>query len=64
MHLVVFDRWGEKVFETKEQSLCWDGLFRNVKMNSGEFVFVLEAVLIGGEVVHKRGNLSFLDSSC
>ena len=61
MHLVVFDRWGEKVFETKEQSLCWDGLFRNVKMNSGEFVFVLEAVLIGGEVIHKRGNLSLME---
>jgi gliding motility-associated-like protein len=37
----VYDRWGELVFETTDQSVCWDGNFRDKPMNSGIFVYRL-----------------------
>ncbi|MBV1952552.1 MAG: gliding motility-associated C-terminal domain-containing protein, partial [Cycloclasticus sp.] len=39
----VYDRWGEKVFETQDLDIGWDGTFRGKKMNNAVFVYYLEA---------------------
>lgn len=59
-HLRVFNRWGERVFETYDQSLGWDGKFRGSDVNSGVFVFLLEANLDNGEVVKRSGNITIV----
>ncbi|OFY84023.1 MAG: hypothetical protein A3F72_18560 [Bacteroidetes bacterium RIFCSPLOWO2_12_FULL_35_15] len=54
---VIFDRWGEKVFETSDQSLCWDGTYKGQKLDAAVFVYFLKATLISGEEVFKKGNI-------
>src|SRR5574337_419493 len=47
--LVVYDRWGEKVFESTDPSKCWDGTYKGQAMNPGTFVYYLQATLTNGK---------------
>ena len=60
MHLVVYDRWGEKVFETTDQNQKWDGIYKNKPMNTAVFVYKLEADLITGGHVSEKGNVTLV----
>lgn len=60
LSFVIFDRWGEKVFETDDQSICWDGTFKGKKLDTAVFVYFLKATLISGEEVFKKGNISLI----
>ncbi len=59
-NLKIYDRWGEKVFESENLTKCWDGLFREKPLNSGVFVYYFVAKLIGGEPFSQKGNISLL----
>lgn len=54
--MVIYDRWGNKVFESDDIMKGWDGTYRGVKMNSAVFVYY---VMSGEEVVNK-GNVTLL----
>jgi len=41
--LDVFDRWGGKVFSTRNPSDCWDGTFKGHQEPSGAYVYVVRA---------------------
>jgi gliding motility-associated-like protein len=49
----VFDRWGEKLFETSNflinnSNIGWDGTFRGGEMNSGVYIWTLEVEHLDG----------------
>ncbi len=56
----IYDRWGNKVFETSEISEGWDGLYRGKKMNPAVFVYSIEGVCTNGELLQKKGNVTLL----
>ena len=60
MALTVYNRWGEKVFESSRPGDCWDGNFKGKPLNSGVYVYYLEAELITGESLSKQGNLTLM----
>jgi gliding motility-associated-like protein len=60
MTFSIFDRWGEKVFETSDPTQCWDGIFRGEMMNTAVFAYYLKATLITGETVTKKGNINLI----
>jgi gliding motility-associated-like protein len=37
--LVIYDRWGEKVFETDDKNTGWDGTFNGKKVNAGVYTY-------------------------
>ena len=39
--LEVFDRWGEKIFETDDSNQAWDGTFRGKPMPAGVYLYRL-----------------------
>ena len=57
---VIYDRWGEKIFETSSQSTCWDGTYKGKDMNPAVFVYRLEATLINGQKISQSGNISLV----
>jgi gliding motility-associated-like protein len=59
-HLDIFDRWGEKVFETTDQSRCWDGKKDGKLMDTGVFVYHLTATLQNGDQINKKGNIHLI----
>jgi hypothetical protein len=58
---MVFDRWGNELFETKSFDGSWDGVFQGEAMNPGVMVWYLEAdVSVCGRVIHvvKKGDVT------
>jgi gliding motility-associated-like protein len=60
MTFSVYNRYGEKVFETTEQSIGWDGTFRNKAQPPGAYVWVLDYVLLEGSKGVKKGGVTLV----
>lgn len=59
-HLQIFNRWGQKVFETKDQNEGWDGNYHGVKEETGTYVYSIELTFINGQTVEKKGNVTLI----
>ncbi len=57
---VIYNRWGEKVFETTDSHLCWDGKYKGDICNEGIYTYYLNATTIKGESHHKKGNITLI----
>jgi len=57
---VVFNRYGEKVFETTDQTNGWDGSYKGKSENTGVFAYYLEYVLINGDTGMIKGNVTLI----
>lgn len=60
LYFVIYDRWGEKVFETKNIYQGWDGSLNGRKLDPDVYVFYLEATCIGGEEYFHQGNITLI----
>ena len=54
----VFNRWGEKVFETADIKIKWDGKMNNEYVKTGVYVYILEVKCPGKESINISGNLT------
>lgn len=59
-NLQIFDRWGEKVFETSSLTDSWDGTYRGQKLNTGVFVYKADGVSIDGQSFQMKGNITLI----
>jgi gliding motility-associated-like protein len=58
--LKIYDRWGEKIFESTAQNPEWDGTFGGRTCSPGSYVYTIEAVCgMQGNII-KSGNVSIL----
>lgn len=57
---MVFNRWGEKVFETSDQKLGWDGTFNGEIMNTAVFVYRLEGTTFDEKSFSQKGNITLI----
>ena len=55
--LVIYNRWGEKVFETEDVGQCWNGTFKGVEVASGVYAYNVFLKQLDGEVVNKVGTV-------
>ena len=60
LNFFIYDRWGEKVFETTTLDKGWDGTFRNKKMNNAVFVYYLQATFIDGSEATQKGDITLI----
>lgn len=60
MNLKIYDRWGEKVFETSDMNDGWDGTFRGKKLDNGVYVYTLTAIFNTGDEYSDKGNITLL----
>lgn len=61
-HMVIFDRWGEKVFDrshffTADADGQWDGKFRGQPAPTGTYVYFVEMSCPSGGVFTRRGTV-------
>lgn len=56
----VFNRWGQMVFETTDQSVGWDGTYKGKPQEMDAFAFTLQVVFLDGTTFKKQGNVTLL----
>lgn len=60
MNLEIYNRWGEKVFSSGSQEACWDGTYQGKPQETGNFVYIFDAILDDGEQINESGNLKLI----
>ncbi len=56
----VFDRWGEKVFETNNVNEYWDGTYRGTECKPGVFVYNVKVVGFTGNTARYKGTVMLI----
>jgi gliding motility-associated-like protein len=51
----IYNRWGQKVFQTTNPSQCWDGTFQGEQQPVGGFVYVIKASSFCQENIVRQG---------
>ncbi|MBP9187757.1 MAG: gliding motility-associated C-terminal domain-containing protein, partial [Bacteroidia bacterium] len=60
MQFMVFNQWGEKVFETTNQSNGWDGSYKGKQQPSGVYIYVLKMTLLNGTQSEMKGSINLI----
>ena len=60
MELSIYNRWGELVFRTNDQTVGWDGMYKNERLAPDVFGFYLRADCFNGMSFTKKGNVMIL----
>ena len=60
MELLIFSRWGEKVFSTTDKNLGWDGRFKDEELPPGVFGYGLKFTCHELQEYIKKGNVSII----
>jgi len=56
----VYDRWGNKVFVTKNINDSWDGTNKGKLLNAGVYVYYVTGSFNNGEAIDLKGNVSLV----
>jgi len=57
MHLIVFDRYGEKVFESFDPNNSWDGTYKGSPVEEGVYFYYFTGKLDNGKFVKRAGSV-------
>lgn len=60
MTFIIYNRWGQKVFETSDPKVGWDGTFRGKALPPDVYGFYLLANCIDGTSYRKQGNVTLI----
>lgn len=60
VRLIIFDRWGDKIFETKDVGKSWDGTNNGKIENTAVFTYYMTYELYSGDSGSKKGNVSLI----
>lgn len=59
-HLTIYNRWGEKIFETTDVTQGWDGTYRNVPQPIGTYIWYADYAFDSGTSKSESGNITLL----
>jgi len=60
MTLSVFDRWGEKLFESNSVNSGWDGKFKGEYCQPGVYVYYFKGQCLNEKYFEKKGNITLI----
>jgi len=58
--LRVFDRWGNKVFESIDPARGWNGKYKDKELDADVFIYSVQTTLTDGTTINKTGNISLI----
>ena len=56
----VYNRWGEKIYETKETTFEWDGTYQGYQVPNGTYTWLLKYKPFSGDITVKTGHVNVL----
>jgi len=60
MNFVIWNRWGQKVFESNDRSIGWDGKFKGILQPMDVYAYTLEAEFFDGTKTTKKGDITLI----
>jgi gliding motility-associated-like protein len=60
LNFIVYDRWGEKVFETMSLSAGWDGTFRGKELDPAVFSYYMNVTFVDGTSKIEKGDITLI----
>ena len=60
MKFVIWNRWGQKMFETESRKEGWNGYYKGVLQPMDVYVYTLEATFIDGTKTTKKGDITLI----
>jgi gliding motility-associated-like protein len=60
MHLRIYDRWGELVFESRDLNKGWDGRFKGETVPPDVYVYTVEGTCFDRAEFRKQGNVTVI----
>ena len=60
IYFAVYDRWGQKMFETTDIMRGWEGTFKGKRIDPAVFGWYAEGECVGGNKFMKKGNVTLL----
>jgi gliding motility-associated-like protein len=58
--MTIFNRWGEKVFESSDKDNCWDGMYKGVEALSDSYVYLIGFKCYDGTDLSKKGTITII----
>jgi len=55
INLKIYDRWGNKIFETSDVTESWKGDYKGKELNAGTYTYVYSGTLVTGESIQGKG---------
>jgi gliding motility-associated-like protein len=59
-HMVIFNRWGQKMFETTNPRSGWDGRISGIEQQSGTFIWTIKLTDLQGKMQKANGTVVLL----
>ena len=59
-HFIVYNRWGEKVFETFNQEIGWDGTFKGKECPRATYDWYFKGTCKDGDEAEMKGNVTLI----
>jgi gliding motility-associated-like protein len=60
VNLTIFNRWGEKVFESSNQWKGWDGTYKGQQMGPGIYTYVADLEYLNGKKKRDFGSITLI----
>ena len=60
VYLAVYDRWGEKVFETEDVNGGWNGTYQGKLLPPDVYGYYLRVLCFGGDEFIRKGNITLI----
>jgi len=60
MHLRIYNRWGQLIFQSRDINQGWDGKYNGKEAPVEAYAYVLSLVFKSGKTLQKQGNITLL----
>jgi len=59
-YIKIFNRWGEKVFESDDINVGWDGSYKDAEQPSGVYYYYVTAAMNDSTYIYKEGDITLI----
>jgi len=60
MQFIIWNRWGQRVFETNDVNIGWDGKFKGVVQPMDVYAYTLSVEFSDGKKATKKGDITLI----
>jgi gliding motility-associated-like protein len=60
MRFIIWNRWGQKVFETNDRNIGWDGKFNGAVQPMDVYAYTLDVEFFDGKKTTKKGDITLI----